>query len=149
MPFPTTNYPGAGDLMAASGLCQAVRVGNVIHLSGQGGWDAELRVDADPRTQIEQALKNVEAALRGAGASGLKDVFKVSCGLVCFADAQFTVFVTGDFDTFATPLIERLNELYAGVIPAMSVLGVNNLWLGMGIEIEAQAWASDAARANL
>ncbi|WOO79183.1 2-iminobutanoate/2-iminopropanoate deaminase [Vanrija pseudolonga] len=138
MPFPTTNYPGAGDLMAASGLCQAVRVGNVVHLSGQGGWDAGLKVDADPKAQIEQALKNVEAALRGAGASGLKDVFK------------FTVFVTGEFDTFATPLIERLNEIYAAAIPAMSVIGVNNLWLGMGIEIEAQAWVgNEAAKANL
>ncbi|KAL1409903.1 hypothetical protein Q8F55_003902 [Vanrija albida] len=137
MPFPTFNYPGAGDLMAQSGLCQAVRVGPVVHLSGQGGWDAQLQVVREPRAQVEQALRNVEAALRAAGAS-LHDVFKL------------LVFVTGEFDTFAKPLLERLNEIYGSAIPAMSVIGVNTLAFdGMGIEIEAQAWVGDAAKANL
>ena len=36
MPLDFKTYEGAGQLMASQGLPQAVRVGNVVHISGQG-----------------------------------------------------------------------------------------------------------------
>ncbi|KAJ9606651.1 hypothetical protein H2200_008659 [Cladophialophora chaetospira] len=75
------NYPGWGDIMAET-YSQAVRVGDRIEISGQGGWDptsGELAADTPAATQIEQAFKNVDITLRHAGASkGWKQVFRVN-----------------------------------------------------------------------
>ncbi|QLI68687.1 uncharacterized protein G6M90_00g052220, partial [Metarhizium brunneum] len=49
---------------------QAVRVGDRIECSGQGGWDPDARgvvVPDDIHEEIAQAFSNVELALRSAG----------------------------------------------------------------------------------
>ena len=43
MPLDFKTYEGAGQLMASQGLPQAVRVGNVVHISGQGAHRLERR----------------------------------------------------------------------------------------------------------
>ena len=48
---------------------QAVRVGNVVHLSGQGGWDDEIRFPEDLGEEIVRAFDNVERTLALAGAT--------------------------------------------------------------------------------
>lgn len=73
-----TNYPGAGDLFASQGFQQAVRVGNTVYISGQGGWDETGSVPADVELQVNLLVDNLEACLVAAGVKGgMKDAFKV------------------------------------------------------------------------
>ncbi|RAL09756.1 uncharacterized protein BO97DRAFT_445262 [Aspergillus homomorphus CBS 101889] len=50
---------------------QAVRVGETIHPSGQGGWDQEIsEIPADIDAQTDQAFANGDLQLRSAGGKG-------------------------------------------------------------------------------
>ncbi|GME25603.1 L-psp endoribonuclease family protein [Neofusicoccum parvum] len=58
---------------------QAVRVGNRIECSGQGGWDPETEVFyTEINAQIDQAFKNVDLNLKDAGGKGWSQVFRVN-----------------------------------------------------------------------
>ncbi|RSL94825.1 hypothetical protein CEP52_012413 [Fusarium oligoseptatum] len=54
------NYEGVGKTNnKLYSYSQAVRVGNIIKCSGQGGWDAEGNIDKDDlKGQIDLAFKN-------------------------------------------------------------------------------------------
>jgi enamine deaminase RidA (YjgF/YER057c/UK114 family) len=61
------NPPG---LMTPRGYSHAVRIGNVVHVSGQFPYDADGRLvgPAEPEAQARQAFGNLETCLRAAGA---------------------------------------------------------------------------------
>ena len=62
--------PGAGTMFREhSHYNQSVRLGDVVHIAGQGGWDDEIRFPADLDAEVVRAFDNVEKVLAQAGAS--------------------------------------------------------------------------------
>lgn len=109
------------------GYSRAVRVGNVVHVSGTTATDATGRIVGlgDAGAQTRQALENIRAALEQAGAR-LEDVVRTR------------IFVT---DITRWDAIGRVHgEYFAATRPATSMLEVRNLIdPGMLVEIEAEA----------
>lgn len=108
----------------------AVRVGDVIYLSGQIGVLPGTRqlVDTGVAKQTQQTLENIKAVLAHAGSS-MDRVFKC------------TVFLTNirDFD--------NMNSAYVAYFPkdppARSTVAGSGLALGAKVEIECLALAGD------
>ena len=70
--------PGYGEhLQRLLHYSQAVRMGDRVETSGQGGWDDELNIPTSLEEEIAQAFRNVERTLATAGA-GWKDVVHVN-----------------------------------------------------------------------
>ena len=109
---------------ANSPFSSVVEAGGLLFVSGQVPIDAAGKVPAGFEAQMEQALKNVEAALNLAGSS-MDDVVKV------------TVFLE-DFDDFSA-----MNNIYMryfkGQRPARSTVEVSKLAMDVKVEIEVIA----------
>ncbi|OTB06212.1 hypothetical protein M426DRAFT_319280 [Hypoxylon sp. CI-4A] len=57
---------------------QAVRVGDVLHLAGQGGWDQEtFKIHKEINAQVDQAFANIDYNLKSAGGKGWSQVYKI------------------------------------------------------------------------
>lgn len=111
--------------MAGLPFSEAVRVGNLLFLSGQLGRDASGRiVPGGIAAETRQTMENIKAALERHGAS-LDRVVKV------------TVFMA-DMAEWA-----EMNRVYVTYfpnhLPARSALGANGLALGARVEIECIA----------
>ncbi len=62
--------PGYGErLLKALHYSQALRIGNRVEISGQGGWDDELQIPDAIEEEIAAAFRNVERTLATAGAT--------------------------------------------------------------------------------
>lgn len=109
------------------GYSRAVRVGDVVYVSGTTATDKDGNIvgEGDPYKQTCQALRNVEAALRGVGAS-VQDVVRTR------------IFVT---DIEGWDEIGRAHgEVFADIRPATSMVEVSRLIdPRMLVEIEAVA----------
>ncbi len=110
----------------------AVRVGDVLYLSGQIGIGPGGALPEGIEAQTRQTMENIGAILRSAG-RGWDDVFHCTAMLENMGDwpAFNRVYVT-----YFTP----------GRLPARSALGADGLALGALIEVECQAYAGAAAR---
>ncbi|KAL1890128.1 hypothetical protein Sste5346_008421 [Sporothrix stenoceras] len=74
------SYEGFGTgALESHAYNQAVRVGDNVYISGQGGWDpTTCVVHKDAVAQIDQAFANVDMVLKDAGcAGGWEQVFTV------------------------------------------------------------------------
>ena len=105
----------------------AVRVNDVLYLSGQLGIGADGKLPNGIEAQTKQAMDNVGAVLKRAGV-GYDRIFHCTAFL---ADMK-------DWPAF--------NKVYLGYfpdgpLPARSAFGANSLALGALLEIECQAYA--------
>jgi 2-iminobutanoate/2-iminopropanoate deaminase len=105
----------------------AVRVGDVLYLSGQLGIGTDGKLPEGIEAQTKQALDNIGAILKRTGL-GYDDVFHCTAMLADMKDwpAMNAVYVT---------------YFPEGKRPARSAFGANGLALGALIELECQAYA--------
>ena len=117
-----TNIPGTSPYEPIIGFSRAVRIGNVVHVSGTGPVGADELPAAD---QTRACLKLIETALRTAGA-GFEHVVRTRIYLTHTEDWQEVGRAHG--------------EIFSSIRPAATMVVVKELlnprWR---VEIEAEA----------
>ncbi|MYM29057.1 RidA family protein [Duganella sp. CY15W] len=100
----------------------------IIYIAGQGGENAEGELSDDFKTQVEQALSNLQTALTAAGAHHTS-VSKVTALIVEHSEARLAIFSSA------------LRAMWGdNPAPACTLIPVPRLALdGMLFEIEATA----------
>jgi enamine deaminase RidA (YjgF/YER057c/UK114 family) len=115
-------------------FAEATRVGAMIWVSGQRGFDAQDQISDDPAVQARVALRNLEQTLRQAGAA-LEDVVALTSYHVDLAD----------LDGFRAVKDEFFHEPY----PAWTVVGITALAAPeMKVEVAAVAVAGSGREAR-
>ena len=107
----------------------AVRVGDVVYLSGSIGITPDGKLPETFEGQAKQTMENIGGALRARGL-GWGDVFKC------------TVFIA---DMKNWPAFNAVYVPYfqPGKLPARSAVGVSGLALGAQLELECLAYAGN------
>ena len=104
----------------------AVRIGDILYLSGQMGFRDDGTLAEGMEGQARQALENVRSVLESAGL-GFSDIFH--CTVMLADMAQWAAFNAVYLEYFSDPL------------PTRSAFGASGLALGGLVELECQAYA--------
>lgn len=111
--------PGYGEnLLAERHYHQAVRIGDRVETSGQGGWDDDLNFPESLGDEIMAAFDNVERTLATAGAAW-RDVVHVNTYHVLAADV--------DFATHNAVVIDQLRQRMPDRAPIWTETGITAL----------------------
>lgn len=129
--------PGYGDTQLKNlHYSQAVRVGDLVQTSGQGGWDDNSSFPESLEDEIIQAFDNVERTLASAGASWT-DVISVNSYHVPEADADSIG------DAHNDVMVAQFRKRMGDRAPIWTELGVSTLGAPkMRIEIRVSAVVS-------
>ena len=98
---------------------QAVRIGDRVEISGQGGWDADLNFPETLEAEIVRAFDNVATVLAAAGASW-PDVVAVNTYHVLTPPAE-------DFDAHNAIVIDQMRTRMPDRAPIWTETGVTAL----------------------
>src|SRR5262249_17875493 len=130
--------PGYGDRQRQKyHYSQAVRYGDRVEISGQGGWDDQWNYPDSVRDEVIQAFDNVERTLATAGASW-RHVVSVHSYHVPGADGQIG---PEHLDTMVEQFRQRLGDR----APLWTCIGVAALASPqMRVEIQVNAIVADA-----
>jgi enamine deaminase RidA (YjgF/YER057c/UK114 family) len=121
-----TNIPGTSPFEPIIGFSRAVRIGNLVHVSGTGPVGAD---EADVAEQTDQCLTIIATALKAAGSS-IEHVFRTRMYLTHAEDWEAAGRIHGKFFALIRPAATMV------VVAAL----LNPTWR---IEIEADACIPD------
>lgn len=125
-----TDYAGPGEFNRQTfSYSQAVRIGNVIKCSGQGGWDDQGALAKDDiKKQVQFAFDNLEKCIKEAGGKGWSDVYAVRSWHTNL-DESFPI------------IVEQFKQTMPTHAPIWTCVGVSSLAIpGMEIEIDCEAY---------
>jgi enamine deaminase RidA (YjgF/YER057c/UK114 family) len=128
------NTPGYGEIARTRNhYNQALRIGDRVEISGQGGWDADFTLLATSlEEEIDRACDNVEKTLAEAGASW-RDVVNVRSYHVPTADDSIGV-------PHMSVMVDQFRKRFGESRPLWTAVGVEALALpGQRVEIEVVA----------
>ncbi|GAB2627534.1 hypothetical protein Aab01nite_81020 [Paractinoplanes abujensis] len=129
--------PGYGDTQLANlHYNQAVRIGNRVETSGQGGWHDDFTFPETLEAEIVQAFDNLERTLAHAGATW-NDVVSVD---------SYHVLDAAGFEPHNRVMVEQFRRRMGNCSPIWTELGVSALGdPTMRIEIRVTAIVGESA----
>nr|POE65033.1 rutc family protein [Quercus suber] len=114
---------------------QAVRIGNNLVCSGQGGWHRQstpITIPTDLGEEVDQAFDNVEHTIQHAGGKGWQQVYKIN------------IYCKPLNSEIADHILRNFRKYMPDHKPVYTVIETPKLGLdAMRIEVEVSAYLGD------